>query len=121
VVIDDLDVESVTVCKTEAQPPLIVDANAPLAGPVAFQGFEAIGWRRTQVFDTFGEVQVLHAHQGAAPDIARQSAGLAGGEQPLGFLVGEAPYHRAAPVVLTNGNAIVNEMFTPCNRAVEGS
>jgi hypothetical protein len=37
VVIDDFDIEGIATLETKAHPALAVDANAPLAGPIAFQ------------------------------------------------------------------------------------
>jgi len=42
VVIDDFDVEGVTAFESKTNSPLFVDADAPLALPVAFQRFQAI-------------------------------------------------------------------------------
>jgi hypothetical protein len=39
--VDDLDVESPAVDETEADPPLVVDANAPLASSVALERLDA--------------------------------------------------------------------------------
>src|SRR4051794_17802072 len=42
VVVDDLDMIRTSWCPFEANAPLLVDANAVLAGAVAFQGFEPV-------------------------------------------------------------------------------
>jgi hypothetical protein len=93
VVIDDLDVEGIAVLETEAHAPLVVDADAPLAGAIAFEGFEMIGKWLAQVLRTRGVIQVTQPADCAPQDALRESAGRARKEQPLRFLVGEAPYH----------------------------
>jgi hypothetical protein len=95
VVVDDLDIEGVAAFETKAQSPLLVDADAPLAGSIAFQGFEAIGRRLAQVSDSGGEMQVLEATHRAAHDFPWKPQRSSTGEQPFRFLVGEAPYHPA--------------------------
>jgi hypothetical protein len=81
---------------------LIIDADAPLAGAIAPQGFEVIGRRIAQIFDAHGNVEVLQAQQRAASDGWRQSPRSLRFEEHLRLLVGEAPYHRV----------IVNCLFT---------
>jgi hypothetical protein len=51
-VIDDFDVMGVPFTEIEANPPLIVDADAEAAFPVAAERFEAIGRQFHQVLDT---------------------------------------------------------------------
>jgi hypothetical protein len=41
-IVDDLDVISVTLCEPEADSPLIVDSNAPLAFAIALERLESI-------------------------------------------------------------------------------
>jgi hypothetical protein len=93
VVIDDLDIEGITVLETETHAPLVVDADAPLAGAIALQGFEMIGKRLAQVLRTRGAIQVAQPTDCAPQGALREPAGRARKEQPFRFLVGEAPYH----------------------------
>jgi len=65
-VIDDLDVEGMTAIETKTQPPLIVDADAPPACPIALQRFEAVGKRLAQILGTRGEMQIFEPTQGDA-------------------------------------------------------
>jgi hypothetical protein len=44
VIIDDLDVVSVTVRETETDSPLVIDADAVLAGAFAEELLEVVGW-----------------------------------------------------------------------------
>jgi hypothetical protein len=49
VVVDDFDFVSATVAPTEADAPLVVDANAVLPLAIALQCFEVIARRHTQI------------------------------------------------------------------------
>jgi hypothetical protein len=57
-VVDDFHVVSVSV-PVEADPPLIVDANAPLPGAVTRKPFQAIAGWLPEVFDACHLVQLL--------------------------------------------------------------
>jgi hypothetical protein len=92
-VVDDLDLEGMTVFKTKTQPPLVVDADAPLACAVTAQGFEVIGPRLTQIFRVRGQMQKLQPTQRSSHDALRKPPRGCSGKQPLRFLVGEAPDH----------------------------
>jgi hypothetical protein len=112
VAIDDLDIKRVTVPETEAQPPLVVDANAPLAVTVASQQLETIGDRFAQVFGTCGDIEIPQSSHCPAQDILWQSPRTARGEQPFRVLVGEAPYHPGTPVYLVDScPPTINKMF----------
>jgi hypothetical protein len=56
VVVHDLDVPYRTLAPLEANPPLIVDADAVLAEPIAVQSFEAVAWRNPEVVKLLGRV-----------------------------------------------------------------
>jgi len=83
------------------------------AGSIAFQDFEAIGRRLAQVLDPDSEMQVLQAADRAAHDALRKPLGRPGGEQPLRFLVSEAPYHPVTPVYPVDFRPpTINNLFT---------
>jgi len=57
VIVNDLDVDCVAVAEPEADPPTVVDSDAPLAGTVASKHLEPItGWD-AEILDTPGAVQ----------------------------------------------------------------
>jgi hypothetical protein len=58
VIINNLDVERISILPSEADPPLIVDANAVLARAVPFQGFPSITRRRSEVAKFDGTVEL---------------------------------------------------------------
>src|SRR5262245_13764699 len=65
-VIDDLDVLRATRCPYETHPELVVDADAVLAGAVAFQCFQPIARWHLEVAQVPGPVQhgqLSHCHR----------------------------------------------------------
>jgi hypothetical protein len=57
VIIDDLDFEGVGTLPLEADPPLIVDPDAVLAGPVALQALQSVARWDAEIGETLGVVQ----------------------------------------------------------------
>jgi hypothetical protein len=53
-VVSDFDIESISISKRKADPPLAVDADAELARAITSQRFESIGRQGGQVLDSFG-------------------------------------------------------------------
>lgn len=93
VVIDDTDLAAIAVFPDEAEPPLVVDADAVLSFPVSLQGFQPIGRRDAQIFEMLRVVQ----HTKFAPcdflNVRRQSPGTLAQPDRFGFLVGEIENH----------------------------
>ena len=56
VVIDERDVKRVTILPAKADPPLIVNANAMLAGAITFELLQLITGRSAKVFELLGGV-----------------------------------------------------------------
>jgi len=108
VVMDDLDLEGMAILESEAQPPLIVYANAPLPDTITGQGFEPVRWRLAQLVDRRCCFQLIQPHHRATLDSGRQSPRGTGREQPFGILVGKAPDHPVTPVVPVDAPPIVN-------------
>jgi len=87
-IIDDLHVPCRAVAPDEAHPPLIVDADAPLALAVAFQGFQPVVRRNAQRVNALGGVQHLELPDRHLCDIGeagyplalKQGPGLFGSE-----------------------------------------
>ena len=50
-VIDDFDIKCMSIRPAKTDPPLVVDADAVLALAVAFQRFQPVSGRRTQVLE----------------------------------------------------------------------
>jgi hypothetical protein len=66
VIIDDLDIVSITLAPYETKSPLVINPNAMLAAPVAFQCLQAISRWNTQVGQPPGPVQVQQLSPGNA-------------------------------------------------------
>jgi len=49
VIIDDFDIPRIALVPPETDPPLVIDADAMLAGPIPFKGFKMIPRRLGQV------------------------------------------------------------------------
>jgi hypothetical protein len=58
-VIDDLDIERVSVLPVEADAPLLINAETVLAQAIAFQPFELIRQRNHEIAQIDGTVQIL--------------------------------------------------------------
>jgi hypothetical protein len=59
VVIDDFDFVGITFRPRKTQPPLVIDANAPLAFSISFQGFQPVLRWHPQILDAGGAVEHL--------------------------------------------------------------
>ncbi len=56
-VIDDFDVVRISFRPPKADPPLVIDTDAVLAGPAARELLQPIGWGRAEVVQAGGGVQ----------------------------------------------------------------
>jgi hypothetical protein len=94
-VIHDLDIlrSSGPTRPAEANSPLIVDANAVLAGSIAPQRFQAIASQRSQVIEAGRGVQDLEPFRGLARKTPKREHPIASCERS-GTLVSVAKYHR---------------------------
>jgi hypothetical protein len=74
VTVDDLDMIRTSLCPYKKNPPLLVDPNTVFAGPIAFEGLEAIvRWHR-QISQHLGVVQHPKLSERGVLDIVRQGA-----------------------------------------------
>jgi len=64
VVVDDLDVGRSGVGPGETDPPLLVDPDAVLSGPVAAEGLKAVAGRHPEILQDLGSVQHHQLPQG---------------------------------------------------------
>lgn len=92
-IVDDLDVVGVAVDPAEADAPLVVDADAVLAGPVAAELLEAIARRDAQVLEVHGTVDQAELPEHDAAEVGRESADGFARPETLGVAVSEAPNH----------------------------
>jgi hypothetical protein len=76
-VVGDFDIVSVTIHKAEANPPLFVDADAPLSFAVSFEGFKTVSRRDAQIVNTVGIVDLFELFKRG---LCQMSAKLAAGQ-----------------------------------------
>jgi len=93
VVVDALDSVRVARPSAEADPPLIVDADALLLGAGTARSLEAVPWRRTQVVKPFGSVERSQLPKRSSLQVRRPSPDRLALEQTLGVSVAKAPNH----------------------------
>ena len=92
-VIHDFNLLRVATAPDEANPPLIIDADAVLAGTVAFEGFQPVAWRRKQITQCPRPVQVFELAPGGVLNVRRQLAGAFAPKDALRFAAREGGYH----------------------------
>lgn len=68
-VIDDLDIVRIGILPSEADPPLIVDADAVLAGTIAFEFLEAVPRRYAEVVECLGGIDGDQLPQHHPPEL----------------------------------------------------
>ena len=77
----------------KTQAPLVIDADAELARPIAFQGFEAIARRRAQRRQRGRRIQHVQFSRRNLGDGAPLGRAIAASENPLSLGVGKANNH----------------------------
>ena len=56
-VVRNFNIRRISVAPAEADAPLVIDANAPLSGPIFLQEFQPIAWRNPQTLDAGRDLQ----------------------------------------------------------------
>jgi hypothetical protein len=74
VVVDDFDIEGVSLAPRETDPPLVVDANTVLASAIAYEFFKSIPWRDAKVRNSARGVENCEFPVGRPLDPRRQPA-----------------------------------------------
>jgi hypothetical protein len=92
-VVNYLNVVRIRFTPDEADPPLVVDADAPLALPVALQLLEPIRWRNRQIFKSHGGIQHAEFPDRYLLQIGRKLARPLEAEQPFRLVVRPALDH----------------------------
>src|SRR5438067_1085403 len=111
-IVGNLDFDGVAVVPAETDPPLFVDPNAVLPGPIALQFLQAVSGRDAQVVKRFGRIdQEQFPECGALRRLGKPGSPLPQ-EQSLRVLVAETPDHRW---MITSG-AINVQRYVPCPR-----
>jgi len=76
-VVRDLDFMRIAILPTETHAILLIDTNALLTAPAAFQTFKPVAWRHRQVAEITCPVDLIQLPPGNCPQNSR--AGLARG------------------------------------------
>jgi hypothetical protein len=92
-IIHDFHLLRIATAPDEANPPLIINADAVLAGAVTFQGFQPITRRRKQIGQCPRPVQVFQLAPGGVLNVRRQLAGAFTPKDALRFDARKAGYH----------------------------
>jgi hypothetical protein len=108
-IVHDFDFVRVAFTPAEAYPPLVVDADAVLPLPAAFQGFETIARRNGQLTQFRGGVQQQQFTPGATLNIRRKMAGQFRPEHPRCFRARKTQNHR--PILTRRVNGVKSFSF----------
>lgn len=92
-VVHDLDVVGVGVDPTEADPPLVVDADAVLSEAFGRELLQTVRWRHPEVGETGGGIEHEQFAKGGSVKIRWEPPDPFASEQTLGVGVTEAPDH----------------------------
>jgi len=92
-IVDDLDIEGVTICKAKTSTPLIIDPYRMLADAVALQRFKSIGRWQSQILDTGCGIKLPQAHCGPSQNALRQPPRFPGDEKSLRFGISKQSGH----------------------------
>jgi len=89
VVVRNLDIKGGAIHEPEAEPPLVVDPNAPLSLPTALESLQSAGGWQAKVLDPSGGIDLHQTHECAGLDINRETTRRFPAKQLFGFAVGE--------------------------------
>ena len=92
-VVYDLDIVRIAIRPSEANPPLIVDPNAVLAGTIAFELLQPVPRWNAKVIEGFGSIDHSQLAEHGALHIGRIAADALAPEESLRVPVAKAPDH----------------------------
>jgi hypothetical protein len=93
VVVNDLDPLGTSVGPREAEPPLVIDSDAVLAGSVSFQGFEPVPGREPEILQNHRSSQLAQLAQRDTMNPRIECVHAFAAPQSLGVLVAERLDH----------------------------
>ena len=112
-VVDDLDVESMAGTPDEADPPLLVHADAELPRTITFELLKAIRRRHTQILQDRGRVEHPELPKGDSLDIGAKSLDGLSPEEALGVAVLEGLDHACT---ITRAVITVKRYYSPASK-----
>ena len=92
-IIHNFDVADIITFPLETNPPLIIDPDAVLPGPIPAEFFQPVGRRDPQVVDDISIIEHTQLAQGYLLDVGRQLFRALAVKDLLRFLVFESLYH----------------------------
>jgi len=99
VVIDDFDFMGTVSLPTEANAPLVIDADGVPAFAVALEGFQPVAWRDGKVVQCGDGVELGEFPQGDALNIGRERPGFPFLEEEGCLLASEGTNHSVTAIV----------------------
>jgi len=106
VAVNNLNIVSVAVLKTETDTPSIIDADAPLPFSIARKFLKMIGRGHTQILNFHSGIKLLQSHEGALQHFFLPSARFTAVKKRFRFGICKCLYHEE----------IVNYLFTRVKR-----
>src|SRR5436305_9068869 len=101
-VIHDFYLFRITLAPDEANSPLVIDADAVLARAATFQGFQPVAWRRKQITQCPGPVQIFQLAPGGVLNVRRKFAGAFAPKDAFRLYAREGDNHQG--IVSHGGN-----------------
>ena len=92
-IINDLDLEGVAIFPSKTDAPLVINANAVLAGAIALEFLQPVARRDAKVLELLRSVNQAELPQHEAEELGGKAADALTLEQPLRVAVGEAGDH----------------------------
>ena len=92
-IIHDLDLVGVPITPDETNPPLVIDANAVLSGPVSRQRFQPVAGWHTQILQRPRTVQVFELAPRRVLNVGWQPPRMLTPKNPRRLRIGEANDH----------------------------
>ena len=92
-IIHDLNVEGVAVLPAKADPPLIIDVNAMLAGPTAFELLQTVARWNAEILELLGSIDEPQLAEHGPVQLGREPAHALALKETLGIPIGEALNH----------------------------
>ena len=110
--VDDLDLVGIASDPAEADAPLVVDANAVLAVPIAFELLEAISGWGPEILEPHRRVDVAELSEHDAAEVGRKATHVLALPQALSVAVGEMLDHTPiiTPYVTRRKNPIRDQL-----------
>lgn len=92
-IIDDLNIEGVAVFPAKTDPPLIIDANAMLAGPIAFELLQPVARWNPEILESLGSIDEPQLAKHRPVQLGREPAHTLALKDTLCLPIGEALNH----------------------------